>query len=112
MILVFAEDVVEEVYEVIQETFRDHPDLSAALELLESVFGAGELIARRAYRRDVAAWKRRLRDPMDAPLVAAALVAGTDGLVTGDKDLLDVGRIGTIIVLRTRQLLDLLAGRP
>ena len=108
----FAEDVVEEVYAVIQETFPDHPDLSAALGLLDTVFGAGELVARREYRTEVAAWKRQLRDPTDAPLAAAAIAAETDGLVTGDKDLLEVGRIGTIRVMRTRQLLALLPGEP
>lgn len=111
MVLVFAEDVVEEVYAVIQETFRDHPDLSAALAFLHTVFGAGELIARGEYRGEVAVWERQLRDPKDAPLAAAAFVAETNGLVTGDKDLLHVGRIGRIKVLRTRQLLDLLAGQ-
>ena len=74
----FAEDVVEEVYAVIQETFPDHPDLSAALGLLDTVFGAGELVARREYRTEVAAWKRQLRDPTDAPLAAAAIAAETD----------------------------------
>ena len=108
----FAEDIVEEVYAVIQETFGDHPDLTAALGLLDTVFGAGELIARREYRTGVAAWKRQLRDPSDAPLVAAAIAAGVEGLVTGDKDLLEVGRIGAIKVMRTRQLLDFLAGEP
>ena len=111
MVLVFAEDIVEEVYAVIQETFQSHPDLTAALELLDTVFGAGKLVARRQCRAEVAPWERRLRDPKDAPFAAAAISAEADGLVTGDKDLLDVGRIGTIRVLRTKQLLETLAGR-
>ncbi len=109
IVLVFAEDVVEEVYAVIQETFRNDPELLSALELLEAVFGAGELLARREYRSGIDAWKPRIRDPKDAPLAAAALVARVDCLVTGDKDLLDLERVGTIPVLRTRKVLDLLS---
>ncbi len=111
IVLVFAEDVVEEVYAVIQETFRNHTELLRALEFLEAVFGAGELLARREYRSQIDAWRHRIRDPKDAPLAAAALVARVDGLVTGDKDLLDVERVGTIPVLRTRKVLDLLSDK-
>lgn len=104
----FAEDIVEEVYSVIQETFEDHPDLPAALEFLETIFGAGELLARREYRVQVRPWSRRVRDREDAPLVAAALVAKVDGLVTGDRDLLVLKQVETIPILRTIQLLALL----
>jgi len=109
IVLVFAEDVVDEVYAVIEETFRNHPELRSALEFLEAVFGAGELLARWEYRSEVDAWRRRIRDPKDAPLAAAAHVARADGLVSGDKDLLDLVRIGTIPVLRTRKVLALLS---
>lgn len=111
MTLVFAEDVVDEVYAVIQETFQAHPDLQAALELLNTVFRAGELVARREYRRDVTTWERRLRDSRDASLVAATVGTKVDCLVTGDKDLLILERASGIRILRTRQVLDLLAHR-
>lgn|GEM_PF-4250457 len=104
----FAEDIVEEVYAVIEETFQDHLDLRGALELLETVFAAGELLARQHYRSQVKEWSRRMRDAKDAPLAAAALVAHVDGLVTGDQDLLLLRRIETIPVMRTKQLLELL----
>lgn len=111
VVLVFAEDVVEEVYAVIQETFRNHPELRSTLEFLNAVFGAGELLARREYRSEIDAWRHRMRDPKDAPLVAAAHAAGVDGLVTGDKDLLDLERVDTIPVLRTRKVLALLSDK-
>lgn len=39
------------------------------------------------------------RDPDDAPLLACALSAGADMLVTGDQDLLDLGQVeGTRIL--------------
>lgn len=108
----FAEDIVEEVYAVIQETFEDHPDLPAALEFLETILGAGELLARREYRAQLGLWIRRVRDHEDAPLAAAALVAKADGLVTGDRDLLVLEQVETIPILRTKQLLDLLDRQP
>lgn len=109
MALVFAEDVVEEVYSVIEETFQQQPDLRMALEFLETVFRAGELVPRWEYRGEVATWERRLRDPRDAALVAAAVRTKADGLVTGDKDLLILERVRGIPVLRTRRVLDLLS---
>ena len=109
--LVFAENVIEEVHAVIQETFQAHSDLRTALELLNTVFRAGELVARREYRKDVATWEPRLRDPRDAALIAATVGTKADCLVTGDKDLLVLERVGGIRILRTRQVLDLLAQR-
>ena len=107
-----AEDVVEEVYAVIEETFRGHHDLPGALGLLDAVFGSGELIQRREYLENVAKWEGRLRDPTDAPLAAAAEAAGVDGLLSGDRDFLSLGHIGRIKVLRTREVLGLLGHRP
>jgi putative PIN family toxin of toxin-antitoxin system len=104
--LVFAEDVVEEIYEVVQETFRDHHNLPAALELLETIFAAGELVRRTDYEEGVPEWSRRVRDPYDAPVVACAVSAEVDGIVTGDKDLLGLTQVGGIAVYRTRRLLD------
>jgi predicted nucleic acid-binding protein len=109
--LVFAEDTLEELYAVIEETFRGHRDLPTALRLLEAVLGTGGFIARREYHASVAEWAARLRDPTDAPLAAAAVVAKAEGLVTGDRDFLDLGHLGPIRILRTKQLLGLLANR-
>ncbi len=103
--LIFAEDVIEEVYEVVQETFGEHPNLATAFELLETVFGAGQLVRNEEYRKVVAAWAHRLRDPSDAPVVACATVTKVDYIVTGDKDLLELGEAEGIKVLRTKRLL-------
>ncbi len=108
--LVFAEDVVDEVYAVAAETFRDHADFPGALDLLELVFGTGELIPRATYEGQVSHWAQRLRDATDAPVVACAVQARVEGLVTGDRDLVDLGEVGGIRVYRTRKLLERLAG--
>lgn len=107
----FAEDIIEEVYKVFQENFAEHPELPGALRFLETIFEAGELLARREYRAEVEGWTHRIRDQKDAPLAAAGVVAEVDALVTGDKDLLVLRQIETIPILRTRELLELLDSR-
>jgi uncharacterized protein len=45
------------------------------------------------------------RDPDDDRLIEAAQEAGADVIVTGDQDLLTLGRVGKIQVLTPRQFL-------
>ena len=53
-----------------------------------------------------------IRDPSDAPVVAAAIIGGADAIVTGDRDFLDDDDLRSwlrergIEVLTPRQLLD------
>lgn len=107
--LVFAEDVVDEVYDVVADSFREHPDLPNALDLLQLVFRTGELVSRATYEGLVSHWAQRLRDPTDAPVVACAVQAKAEGLVSGDRDLVDLRGVGGICVYRTRELLEHLA---
>src|SRR3990170_2274092 len=88
--LLFPEDVVDEVYVVVERTFRNHPDLAEALLRLESVLAAGTLVARHDYIRDVPMWSRRLRDPDDTPVLACAKATSADGIVSGDRDILEL----------------------
>jgi predicted nucleic acid-binding protein len=106
---VFPEDVIEEVYHVLQDNFAEHPNLPAALKFLETVFGTGELVPRREYRGQVERWSRRIRDPKDAPVAAASIVAEVDALVTGDKDLLVLKELDSIPILRTREALEIVS---
>ena len=50
-----------------------------------------------------------IRDADDLPILAAALSAGADILVTGDGDLLVLEKVGALEILTPRQLLDRLA---
>lgn len=57
--------------------------------------------------------------PKDRPVLAAAMQAGADYLITGDKNHFAAWmnvpirtRVGTLIILRPRVFLDLLRGRP
>ena len=49
-----------------------------------------------------------VRDPKDDYLIAHAVMGQADYLVTGDDDLLSLGRIDTIRILSPRQFWDLL----
>lgn len=107
--LIFPEDVVDEVYGVIARTFRGHPGLLPALKLLESVFTAGELVGRRDYVQEVGRWSLRLRDPSDAPLLACASAVKADGVVSGNRDVLELREIEGLRTYRTREILRRLA---
>lgn len=79
----------------------------------------GELVARETYRDEVSLWARKLRDPTDAPTVACAVQTEVEGIVTGDRDLMDLGEVGGIRVYRpgrsllfSRRRTDLSCGGP
>jgi predicted nucleic acid-binding protein len=104
--LVVAEDTLEEVYDVVAKVFSNHRDLPSALDLLEEILDAGEVVRRRLYARNVASWAKRLRDPTDAPLLACAVAVGVDGVVSGDKDVIESQDLGGIRAYRTREVLE------
>ena len=45
-----------------------------------------------------------IRDATDIPILACAIGGGADVFVTGDKELLDLRRIGTLPILSPREL--------
>jgi len=104
--LVVAEDILEEVYDVVARIFRRHQDLQSALDLLEAILDEGEVVRRAVYARDLARWAERLRDPSDAPLPACALAVGADGVVTGDKDVIELQGLEGMRIYRTREALE------
>jgi putative PIN family toxin of toxin-antitoxin system len=53
-----------------------------------------------------------VRDPDDDKILACAIAAGADYLVTRDKDLLSLDRYREIAILSPERLLHLLRGRP
>jgi uncharacterized protein len=53
----------------------------------------------------------RLRDPKDAPILAAAVAFGADVLVTGDRDLLDLEQQADIRVVSPRRFWELVKTR-
>jgi putative PIN family toxin of toxin-antitoxin system len=53
---------------------------------------------------------RICRDPADDWVIACAVIGGADVIVSGDRDLLDLGQVGEIPVLSVRQFLARLRG--
>jgi uncharacterized protein len=52
----------------------------------------------------------RVRDPTDAPILAAALASGADVLVTGDRDLLELDQPVRIRIVSPRGFWQLVKG--
>jgi putative PIN family toxin of toxin-antitoxin system len=53
-----------------------------------------------------------IRDRDDLPILSAALSAGADVFVTGDKEILDIGRIEKLAILSPRQFWEKLKAPP
>ena len=53
-----------------------------------------------------------IQDQDDLPILAAAISAGADVFVTGDKEILDVGRIEQVAILSPRQFWEKLKAQP
>jgi putative PIN family toxin of toxin-antitoxin system len=54
----------------------------------------------------------QIQDQDDLPILSAAISAGADVFVTGDKELLDIGRIENLAILSPRQFWDKLKTQP
>lgn len=53
-----------------------------------------------------------IQDQDDLPILSAAISAGADVFVTGDKEILDVGQIGELAILSPRQFWEKLKAQP
>jgi len=54
----------------------------------------------------------QIQDQDDLPILSAAISAGADVFVTGDKEILDIGRIDKLAILSPRQFWEKLKARP
>jgi len=50
--------------------------------------------------------KSKIRDPSDRKVAGTAVAGSCDFLVTGDKELLEVGRVANVKIIRSHQLLS------
>ena len=53
-----------------------------------------------------------IQDQDDLPILSAAISAGAEVFVTGDKEILDLGRIEKLIILSPRQFWEKLKAQP
>src|SRR5438034_756338 len=68
-----------------------------------------EIVPRRAYARRSREFPR-IRDPRDAHVLAAAIVSHCDAIVTGDRDLVVLGAVESVSILRPSQARRLITG--
>ncbi len=104
---VISEDVRREALSVLREKFpRLRPEAEEALSILRV-----EVIPARAYAKRVGGFPG-LRDPKDAHVLAAAIVSRCDAVVTGDGDLLTLGEVEGVRIIRPSQARRLMTASP
>ena len=88
-----------------REKFR--PRLEAQGRSVEAILSRFEAVAA-VVRPAVIAIPASLRDPDDIPVLACAVAASADVIVTGDEDLLVLGSFAGIPIIRVRVALEML----
>ena len=83
--LVICDYTIKELHKVFHNKF---PDQEVALtDFLDGIWSEVEIVPTPDHPVDDI--ETMIRDPQDWPILRAALAAHVDGIVTGDKDLLD-----------------------
>jgi len=100
--LTLSTDVIEETKEVLRKKFPKHTVLFPLF--LKSV--KHRVISRRGYRELERRYFDMLEDKGDIPILAAAVAARVDYLVTGDRGLLEFKKIENTSIVRARELLE------
>lgn len=93
--LVVSEHLLEELERTLKTKFGVPDDLIAeTLEMLrqDAVIAASEPLARVS-----------LKDRNDVAIVSSAIQGGAELLITGDKEILALGRVGTLEMVSPRQ---------
>lgn len=101
---------MDEVLRVLQDRFGDHPEISEAFEWLHRLLGSFELVPRDAYEAQERILESKVRDPKDVPILAGAMAARSDCLVSGDQDLLVHRTVEGMPIRRTRDVLTAIEG--
>jgi putative PIN family toxin of toxin-antitoxin system len=93
--LIVSPHVLTEVRRVLRVKFHASPEaLADFLGMLEQE----AIVARPGRPPDV-----KLEDKDDLPILGAAVAAKADVLVTGDRELVELGRVGSVPILSTRE---------
>jgi putative PIN family toxin of toxin-antitoxin system len=100
--LTLSPDVIEETNEVLRKKFPKHVVLFPLF--LKSV--KRRVITRRMYRGLERGYFDVLEDKGDIPILAAAVAARVDYLVTGDRVLLQLKKVENTSIVRARELLE------
>lgn len=104
---VISEDVQREVLKTMREKFpRLRAEAAEALSVLRL-----ETVLEKVYAKGPHTFPG-LRDPKDAHILAAAIHSRCDVIVTGDRDLLVLGEVEGVRILRPRQARRLISTAP
>ena len=102
--LVVSDHLIVELRRVLKDKFGASPDVIAdVVWLLQQDTLASDAMP----LRDVP-----LSDPADVAIVSSALNGAAEVLVTGDKEILELHRIGSLEILTPRQFWDKERGQP
>jgi putative PIN family toxin of toxin-antitoxin system len=100
--LLICEQVLQELQRVLREKFRlPEPVIGRYLGLLRA---EGRIVE----TADIPTIK--IKDPDDIPILACAIAVNADAFVTGDKELLALGKVGNMPVIDPRGFWGLLKG--
>lgn len=101
--LIICDLVLQELQRILREKFRlPEPVIQGYVELLRAEGDIAETIT------DIPPIK--IKDPDDVPILACAIAAKADAFVTGDKELLALGKVGNMLVIDPRGFWGLLKG--
>ena len=104
---VISENVRREALMVMRQKFpRLRDEAEEALSVLRV-----EVVPAKAYAERAGGFPE-LRDPKDAHVLAAAIVSRCDVIVTGDKDLLALGEVEGVRIMRPSHARQLMGGSP
>lgn len=98
---VLSADVIEEVNAVLERKFPKHAVLFPLFLRLMKY----EKISKSAYKGSGKLYAKLAKDEVDALILAAAATSKADYLVTGDKKLLTLKRVGDVEIIQTWKLL-------
>jgi len=102
--LVVSEHLIAELRRVLKDKFGASPDVIIDVVWL---LRQDTIASHATPLRDVP-----LPDPADVAIVSSALNGAADVLVTGDKEILALRRIGSLEILTPRQFWDKERGQP
>lgn len=104
--LVLSDRIAQEIREVTERKFSADASKGKALELLNLIESCAETVRKEEYAHLVVEAKRAVRDETDAPILAAAIAAKPECLITGDADFLALKQTLPFKILKTRQFLE------
>ncbi len=106
--LVISRDIVEETQAIVERKFKDSGQTDEAMLFLGDMVLASEYHHGTYPKETLDSAMALIRDKKDVIHAAFIMTAGPDIFVTGDKDFLEHPKIGSTLVMTTKEALRLL----